>query len=397
MSQDKLRAGSSTAEARYGADVSEAFSPNQSQDAADLVRTGKKPVLKRTFGFTSVLGFSCISLSTWLGSYILLGVGYENGGPSGLVYGFILVWVGTLASFIPLAELASLAPTAGGQYHWVSILAPSSSQKLLSYVTGWLTVLGWQTSIAASTYITGELLQDFILLVDPSYVPQLWHSTLLFYAALAFAILVTTVFGPALSKVEVFLLILYVTGFFAILIPLIRLAPHSKVKDVFNTFINAGGWKTQGLSFMVGLSGNAFTFLGADSIYHMSEEIRDAARVVPKAMVTSLVLSGVVGLGAMIAVVFCLGNIEEVLNTQFNFPFVQVFIQATNSTAGTAVMVAVIIVLDLGLVISCVAAGSRQLWSFSRDRGVPGWSFFSKVSPIITVKQNTWELSPCPD
>ncbi|KAI9655721.1 MAG: hypothetical protein M1821_005156 [Bathelium mastoideum] len=213
--------------------------------------------------------------------------------------------------------------------------------------------------------------------------------TLLFYAALAFAILVTTVFGPALSKVEVFLLILYVTGFFAILIPLIRLAPHSKVKDVFNTFINAGGWKTQGLSFMVGLSGNAFTFLGADSIYHMSEEIRDAARVVPKAMVTSLVLSGVVGLGAMIAVVFCLGNIEEVLNTQFNFPFVQVFIQATNSTAGTAVMVAVIIVLDLGLVISCVAAGSRQLWSFSRDRGVPGWSFFSKINGRTTIPERS--------
>lgn len=39
-----------------------------------------------------------------------------------------------------LALLISLmllrAPTAGGQYHWVSMLAPRSSRKFFSYVTG---------------------------------------------------------------------------------------------------------------------------------------------------------------------------------------------------------------------------------------------------------------------
>ena len=28
------------------------------------------------------------------------------------------------------------APTAGGQYHWVSMLAPQYCQKLFSYITG---------------------------------------------------------------------------------------------------------------------------------------------------------------------------------------------------------------------------------------------------------------------
>jgi choline transport protein len=28
------------------------------------------------------------------------------------------------------------APTAGGQYHWVAMLAPPSSKKFLSYITG---------------------------------------------------------------------------------------------------------------------------------------------------------------------------------------------------------------------------------------------------------------------
>jgi len=31
-----------------------------------------------------------------------------SGGPAGLVYGFLVVWAGTLATFISLAELASM-------------------------------------------------------------------------------------------------------------------------------------------------------------------------------------------------------------------------------------------------------------------------------------------------
>lgn len=39
-----------------------------SRDDAGLARLGKKPVLKRNFGFMSILGFSCTILITWEGS-----------------------------------------------------------------------------------------------------------------------------------------------------------------------------------------------------------------------------------------------------------------------------------------------------------------------------------------
>ena len=37
------------------------------QDERDLMRLGKKPVLKRNFGFIQILGFSCTVLVTWEG------------------------------------------------------------------------------------------------------------------------------------------------------------------------------------------------------------------------------------------------------------------------------------------------------------------------------------------
>jgi hypothetical protein len=43
-----------------------------SRDDAALKRLGKKPVLKRSFGFITILGFSCTILITWEASLLLV-------------------------------------------------------------------------------------------------------------------------------------------------------------------------------------------------------------------------------------------------------------------------------------------------------------------------------------
>lgn len=41
-----------------------------------------------------------------------------------------------MAVVASMAEMASICPTSGGQYHWVSEFAPPSAQRFLSYITG---------------------------------------------------------------------------------------------------------------------------------------------------------------------------------------------------------------------------------------------------------------------
>ena len=210
----------------------------------------------------SILGFSCTVLITWEGSLILFLSGLQNGGPAGVIYGFILIWMGNLSVFSVLSELASMAPTSGGQYHWVSMLAPRSCAKFLSYITGWLTVGGWQAAVASGGFLTGTLIQGLIALTVPSYNPKSWHGTLLFWAVIFFAVFINTIVSSLLPKFEGLILILHIIGFFAILIPLVYLGPHGSADEVFTTFLNGGGWPTQGLSFFVGLIGNVFAFVG---------------------------------------------------------------------------------------------------------------------------------------
>lgn len=99
-------------------------------------------------------------------------------------------------------------------------------------------------------------------MVSPDYTPKLWHGTLLCYGVLLVYVFVNTLAGTKLPRIEIVLLVVYVLSFFGIVVPLVYLAPHGNAHDVFATFVNGGGWSTQGVSFFVGLSGNAFAFLG---------------------------------------------------------------------------------------------------------------------------------------
>lgn len=83
---------------------------------------------------------------------------------------------------LSLAELASIAPTSSSHCHWVSELAPRRVQRSLSYCTGWLACIGWQSIVAVDCLIISEIVQMLIALNVPSYIPQRWHAMMLMAA-----------------------------------------------------------------------------------------------------------------------------------------------------------------------------------------------------------------------
>ncbi|KAI5456220.1 amino acid/polyamine transporter I [Mariannaea sp. PMI_226] len=367
---------------------SQVVSKNEHYDNDQLARLGKKQVLRRNFGFMTILGFSCTILITWEAVTVLFAQGLNNGGTAGLIYSFIFVWAGNFSVFTTMSELVSMAPTSGGQYHWVAMLAPRSCSKFLSYLTGWLTVGGWQGSVASSALLTGNMILGMASLNNDSFVPQLWQGTLLFWVILLFAVFINTLVSSALPKFEGLILILHILGFFAILIPLVTLGPHGDAKEIFNGWVNNGGWPSQGLSFMVGMMGNAFAFVGTDAAFHMSEETVNPSVVVPRSILLSLVINGACGFAMLVAMVFCMGNFDDAISSgpgMLGFPHMYIFQQATHSTAGATVMSAIIMILGACATVGMLASTSRVFWSFARDRGLPYWGTLSKVDSRTTV------------
>ena len=115
----------------------------------------------------------------------------------------------------------------------------------------------------------------------------------------------------------------------------------------------------------------------------MSEEVRDARTAVPKALMASIFINGVLGFGLLIAVLFCIGSIPNALEPATGFTFIEVFTQALNSDSFATGLTAFLLVLFIFCAVSCLAAASRVTWAFARDNGLPGSSWIKKVSLYI--------------
>lgn len=94
-----------------------------------------------------------------------------------------------------LAEIASMYPTAGGQYHWVAVLAPAKGKLVSSWFTGWISVGGQVMLTASAAFAGGLQLQSLITLNHlDTYVPKRWQG-MLFYDLVLLYSLIINVYG----------------------------------------------------------------------------------------------------------------------------------------------------------------------------------------------------------
>ena len=114
----------------------------------------------------------------------------------------------------------------------------------------------------------------------------------------------------------------------------------------------------------------------------MAEEVANASRAIPRAIMLSIAINGALGFGMLIAVLFCMGDLDAALNSDTGYPYIEIFYQATNSVSGSLAMVSINLIIAVCSVIGMLAATSRQFWSFARDRGIPGWRWWSHVSLV---------------
>lgn len=352
-------------------------------DDAVLRRLGKQPRLNRTFGFMSILGFSCSSLCSWESILLTSVPGLVIGGPAGLTWAVVVNWIGITSVYAVLGELASIAPTSGGQYHWVDMLAPKRWSNFLSYLTAWLTTLAWQAVSATVSYLNATLLQGIIAVAPSStYVPRNWHTVLLMWAFSVFAAAMNSISGRALARLEGVILVLHLAGFFGVLIPLVYFAPKNDASFVFLTFLNEGAWPTQTLAFFVAFPTVATALLGADCAVHLSEEIQHAANVVPQALLYAIFINGSLSFAIAIALLFCIQDLDAALasiETVF-YPCLQIFQASTESAVGACLLGGIVLVLCVVGGIGISAAASRMLWSFSRDKGLPFSRYLVKLT-----------------
>lgn len=80
------------------------------------------------------------------------------------------------------------------------------------------------------------------------------------------------------------------------------------------------------------------------------------------------------------------------LSTPTGYPFIQVFYNATGSKGGATAMTCILIVSSVAGGMTNMAAASRQLFAFARDKGLPFHTWFARVDTRWEIPVNC-ELS----
>lgn len=368
--------------------------PGTVADAGDMRRMGIAQELNRVFSYITVVGYAIVLAQTWPFSLFTGALTLSNGGPGGVIWVFVGVCIGMVPVVLSMAEMASLEPTAGGQYHWVSEWAPPRYRKIASYMVGWMCVLGWQAGIPGSANVVGTIFGALGVVVNPGYHPQPWHGVVITIAILTVALIFNIFLSRKLPGLEGVVVSLYILGCFAIVMVLLIMGPKADPKDVFGNFQDNAGWGSIGTGCFVSISGPVMALFGADCAVHLAEEVKDASRQLPKAMILASVSNYIIGFLTLVALAFTVGdNLQEVLDTPTGQPWVQILWNATQSKTPTIIFMVLVCCFLTFSAINTSVASSRQFFAFARDGGLPFSGWIRRVSPTHHVPINAVLLS----
>ncbi|KAL2047308.1 hypothetical protein N7G274_001329 [Stereocaulon virgatum] len=353
------------------------------QEEKVLEDLGYQQELKRSFGLLGMIGFSFSIVTSWTALGGVLIVGVESGGPPVMIYSWIAVSIFGLAVAYSLAEMCSAYPIAGGQYSWVAVIAPPKIARGMSWVTGWFMIVGILAMGATNNFIGANFILGQANLSFPGYTIERWHTVLLAYL-IAFISTALNVYGPhLLDRISRFILLWNILSFVIVVITILATNDHKQPAHfVFSDFQNFTGFST-GFAAILGLLQSSFGMCCYDAPAHMTEEMKNASREAPKAIIMSVYIGAITGFIFLISVCFCIGDITTTATSTTGVPLIQIFYDSTGSVVGTCFLSSLIVVIVLVCANFLLAEGSRSLFAFARDHGLP----FSKLFATVESKR----------
>jgi amino acid transporter len=323
-------------------------------------------------------------------------VALASGGPFSVTIGWLIGGVFALVVASSLGQIASAYPTAGGLYHWSSILGG----RAWGWITAWLNMLGLIFVVASVNFGVFLLFRDLVLAgvfgMDVSgwtsaaigdhgwWVQSIVITLITISQALFnhFGIRTTT----ALTDFSGYLILVA-----AVILTLVMFAyaPSWDLSKLFafaNNTGEAGGSVVPSvrngfIAVVIGLLYPIYTITGFDASAHTSEETRNARVTVPRGMIHSVLWSLVFGFFMAASFIMAMpdttAGAKDGANAWFNL-----FANLPMPAILHHLLAIAIVVANYICALAGMTSMSRMLFAFARDGGLPASKTISYVSPV---------------
>ncbi|RMJ24341.1 permease [Aspergillus sp. HF37] len=313
-------------------------------------------------------------------------IGLTDGLSVTIIWGWVLVTLLSIAIAASLAEICAVYPTSGGVYYWSAMLSTRKWAPMMSFIDGWLTLVGNWTVTLSINFSGGMMILSAITLWDEDYVPTTWHTILMFWAVMLVCALINIFMSRYLHIINNVCIYWTSASVIIILVTVLTMSDHKRSGEFVFAHYDASrsGWPS-GWAFFVGLLQSAYTLTGYGMVPSMCEEVQNPHLEVPKAIVLSVVAAGITGLVYLISIMFVLPEVQMLLQVASGQPIGLLFKTVTGSAGGGFGLLFLILGIMIFAGIGALTAASRCTYAFSRDGALPGFQLWGTVNKRFDV------------
>jgi amino acid transporter len=372
------------------------------RDDAQLRSLGIKPELRRSLGFLSnfAIAFAFISVST--GTFGNYGIGIGLSGPAFFWTWFVVIG-GQLLVALVFAELASHFPVAGSVYQWSKRL----SNRTLGWFTGWFYFWAQVVTVSAVAVIVAFVIDglhaslvgttgDVAFLDSPSPGGITSMFTFIAIGTLVITTLINAYGVRLLAILNNIGVATEILGMFVFGIVLLVFANVQPV-SVLTSFEGAEAAQNGNIpaTFALGFFMAAFVVYGFDTAGTFGEETLDATRQAPRGVLSSILISGLVGAIFIPAVILATPDIPASMAEGLGggFPIATTISSAfgqdlIGNLSGADIYLLVILASVFVCTLAIQGAATRLMFSMGRDKHLPLGAVWGHVNPRFQTPAN---------
>lgn len=161
-----------------------------------------------------------------------------------IIWGWVLVTLISIAIAASLAEICAVYPTAGGVYYWSAMLSTRKWAPIMSFIDGWLTLVGNWTVTLSINFSGGQLILSAISLWNEDFVATPYQTILMFWAVMLVCALVNIFASRYLDLINKVCIYWTAASVVIILVTLLTMADHRRSGEfVFAHYdASSSGW-----------------------------------------------------------------------------------------------------------------------------------------------------------
>jgi amino acid transporter len=355
-------------------------------DDARLASLGYQPQLRRVLGLFANFSVAFTYLSPMVGIYSLFFLGLGMAGPAYIWLNLIPI-AGMLLVALVFGELASHYPVAGALYQYSKFSVGAGYGWFVGWFYGFallITVAAVDTGVVS--YFAALTHNWFGWSLDPAdHFTILWITVLLLLIQTILNITGAVVMG----RIAQFGVYVEIVGTFGIAIILAIHGFHHGLGYLFSTqgqthaASNAFALSFHGSFLAAGLIAvlaPVYIYYGFESAGDISEETKDAGRQVPRAMRLAVIWGGIGSMVLTAALLLAIpGDGSKGVGDAVGGGVPFILGQLPSGIQDFLLLMIIFAFFSCGT--SIQGAGSRLMFSFSRDEALPGSSWIRRVQP----------------